>query len=77
MEYFTCMPQTYFLQQTFIAHLYWAIQAGLLTPLTSAQHRLSPLAAFPSSVYFLPSGRWWQWMCKFYTANFKDIFGGS
>ena len=25
---------------------YWAIQAGLLTPLTFARHRLSPLAAF-------------------------------
>ena len=24
--------------------LYWAIQAGLLTPLTFARHRLSPLA---------------------------------
>ena len=29
---------------------YWAIQAGLLTPLTFAPHRLSPLAAF---AYFL------------------------
>ena len=27
---------------------YWAIQAGLLTPLTFARHRLSPLAAFIS-----------------------------
>ena len=26
----------------------WVIQAGLLTPLTFAQHRLSPLAAFTS-----------------------------
>ena len=26
----------------------WAIQAGLLTPLTFARHRLSPLAAFTS-----------------------------
>ena len=26
--------------------LYWAIQAGLLTPLTFARHRLSPLDAF-------------------------------
>ena len=32
---------------------YWAIQAGLLTPLTFAWHRLSPLAAFTSGVYFL------------------------
>ena len=53
---------------------YWAIQAGLLTPLTLAQHRLSPLAAFTSGVYFLHNGRWWQWICEFYTANFKDIF---
>ena len=53
-----------------------AVQAGLLTPLTFAQHHLSPLAAFTSNVYFLHSGRWWQWICKFYTANFKDIFGG-
>ena len=35
-----------------------AIQAGLLTPVTFARHRLSPLAAFTSSVYFLHSGRW-------------------
>ena len=32
---------------------YWAIQAGLLTPLTFARHRLSPLAAFTSGTYFL------------------------
>ena len=37
---------------------YWAIQAGLLTPLTSARHRLSPLAAFTSGAYFLHNGRW-------------------
>ena len=37
---------------------YWAIQAGLLTPLTFAWHRLSPLAAFTSGAYFLHSGRW-------------------
>ena len=30
---------------------YWAIQAGLLTPLTFARHRLSPLAAFTSGAY--------------------------
>ena len=35
----------------------WAIQAGLLTPLTFARHRLSPLAAFTSGVYFLHNGR--------------------
>ena len=36
---------------------YWAIQAGLLTPLTFARHRLSPLAAFTSGTYFLHNGR--------------------
>ena len=35
----------------------WAIQAGLLTPLTFARHRLSPLAAFTSCAYFLRNGR--------------------
>ena len=34
---------------------YWAVQARLLTPLTFAQHRLSPLAAFTSGAYFLDS----------------------
>ena len=33
--------------------IYWAIQVGLLTPLTFAWHRLSPLAAFTSGAYFL------------------------
>ena len=47
---------------------YWAIQAGLLIPLTFAQHRLSPLAAFTSGVYFLHNERRWQWICEF--ANF-------
>ena len=56
--------------------LYWAIQAGLLTPLTFARHRLSPLAAFTSGAYFLHNGRRWRWICEFYTANFKGIFGG-
>ena len=51
---------------------YWAVQAGLLTPLTIARHRLSPLAAFTSGAYFLHNGR----RCEFYTANFKGIFGG-
>ena len=55
---------------------YWVIQAGLLTPLTFAWHRLSPLAAFTSGAYFLSNGRRWQWICEFYTANFKGIFGG-
>ena len=36
---------------------YWAIQAGLLTPLTFAWHRLSPLAAFTSGAYFRHNGR--------------------
>ena len=40
-----------------VMYLYWAIQAGLLTPLTFAQHRLSPLAAFTSCAYFLHNGR--------------------
>ena len=53
---------------------YWAVQAGLSTPLTFAWHHLSPLAAFTSSAYFLHNGR--QWICEFYTANFKAIFGG-
>ena len=35
---------------------YWAIQAGLLTPLTFARHRLSPLAAFTSGAYFTIEG---------------------
>ena len=39
-------------------YTYWAIQAGLLTPLTFAQHCLSPLAAFTSGTYFLQNGRW-------------------
>ena len=34
-----------------------AVQAGLLTPLTFARHRLSPLAAFTSGAYFLHNGR--------------------
>ena len=57
---------------------YWAVQAGLLTPLTFVWRRLSPLAAFTSSAYFLRNGRqWhWQWVCEFYTANLTDIFGG-
>ena len=36
---------------------YWAIRAGLLTPLTFARLRLSPLAAFTSSAHFLHNGR--------------------
>ena len=32
--------------------VYWAVQEGLLTPLTFACHRFSPLAAFTSGAYF-------------------------
>ena len=56
---------------------YWAIQAGLLTPLTFARHRLSPLAACTSGAYFPRNGRRWQWICEFYTANVKGIFWGT
>ena len=59
-----------------ICFSYWAIQAGLLTPLTFARHRLSPLAAFTPGAYFLHTGRQWQRICEFYTANFKGIFWG-
>ena len=45
--------------------MYWAVQAGLLTPLTFAQHRLSPMAAFTSGAYFLHNGR-----CDSEFANF-------
>ena len=54
---------------------YWAVQVGLLTPMTFALHHLSPLAAFTSGAYFLHNGRRWQWISEFYTANFKGIFG--
>ena len=37
--------------------VYWVVQAGMLTPLTLARHRLSPLAAFTSGAYFLHNGR--------------------
>ena len=36
---------------------YWAVQAGLLTPLTFTRHRLSPSAVFTSGAYFLHNGR--------------------
>ena len=35
----------------------WAVRAGLLTPLTFARHRLSPLAAVTSGAYILHKGR--------------------
>ena len=47
---------------------------GLLTPLTFARHRLSPLASFTSSAYFLHNGRRWQWACELYTASCKGVF---
>ena len=37
--------------------IYWMVQVGLLTPLTFARHRLSPLDAFTSSAYFFQNGR--------------------
>ena len=52
---------------------YWVIQAGLLTPLAFAWHRLRPLAAFTSSAYFLHNGRWWLWIREFYTATLKTF----
>ena len=66
----------YLLKHLIVHHPYWVVQAGLLTPLTFARYRLSPLAAFTTGVYFLHNGRWWQSICKFSTANFKDISGG-
>ena len=71
-ENFVWLPRIY---KTSV-HLYWAILAGLLTPLTFVRHRLSPLAAFTSGAYFLHNGRQRQWICEFYTANLKGIFGG-
>ena len=40
-----------------VVSVYWAVQAGLLTPLTFVRHRLSPLAAFTSGAYFLHNGK--------------------
>ena len=57
-------------------HFCWVVQAGLLTPLTFARHRLSPLAAFTFGAYFLHNGSRLQRICEFYTANFKGVFGG-
>ena len=70
------IPTEVALKHTATGRVYWAIQAGLLTPLTFARHRLSPLAAFTSGAYFLHNERRWQWICEFYTANLKGIFGG-
>ena len=41
----------------FLLSGYWAILAWLLTPLTFARHRLSPLAAVTSVAYFPHNGR--------------------
>ena len=49
-------------------HFYWAIQAGLLTPLTFARHRLSPLADFTSGAYFLHNGD-----SEFVTVNLRIL----
>ena len=57
-------------------HFYWVIHVGLLTPLTFARRRSSPLAAFTAGAYFLHNGRRWQRICEFYTANFQGIFWG-
>ena len=70
------VQSSYSIFDTSYSIIYWEVQAGLLTPLTFAQHRFSPLAAFTSSAYFLHNGMRWQWICEFYTANFKGIFGG-
>ena len=49
---------------------------GVVKSLDFCPASLSPLAAFTSGAYFLHNGRQWQWICEFYTANFKDIFEG-
>ena len=49
---------------------------AIVNSLDFAWHCLNLLAAFTSSAYFLHNGRQWQWICEFYIANFKDIFGG-
>ena len=45
------------LEDNVMEQAYWAVQAGLLTPLTFARPRVSPLAAFASNAYFLHNGR--------------------
>ena len=54
--------------------VYWAIQVGLLTPLTFARHRLSPLAAFTSGAY--PKIHFFYELTIFWSAKKwrKDIF---
>ena len=46
----------YTIQSCTMSRDYWAVQAELLTSLTFARHRLSPLAAFTSRAYFLHNG---------------------
>ena len=64
------------LSSTRLSSLYWAVQVGLLTPLTFAQHCLHPLAVFTSGAYFLKNGRRWQWICEVDSASFKGAFEG-
>ena len=52
-----CASTSACMQNTTNTDSYWTIQARLLTPLTFAQHRLSPLAVFTSGAYFLHNGR--------------------
>ena len=73
-EYARFTPISHKLNRLIKTWYYWAVQAGLLTPLTFARHHLSPLAAFTSGAYFLHNERWWQCIWEFYTANFKVTF---
>ena len=66
------LGQFYF--KCLLSAVYWASQAGLLTPLTFTRHHSSPLADFTSSVYCLHKGRQWQWLHKVYSANCRGIF---
>ena len=58
--------------ETFV--IYWAIQAGLLTPLNFARHRLSPLAAFTSGAYFLHKGSGDSEFANFTLPTLKAFF---
>ena len=70
------MGHEHFFERTAVRYPIWAVQVGLLIPLTFTRHRLSPLAAFTSGAYFPQDGRRWQWICEIYTASFKGIFEG-
>ena len=62
---------------TWVCFILLGNSGGVVNSLDSfARHCLSPLAAFTSGAYFLHYGRWWQWICEFYTANIKGSFGG-